>query len=130
MGIPLCQFRQTKPFHNISGAFGPLFDLPLPLGSGADILPDCHIGKQRIILKQQPGTPGLGGEIDPFLRVKQSDAVHDNLSAIRLLNPGNAFQGQALPTAGGSQQCNGLISNFKFCFEMKCTQIFFNIHIE
>ena len=62
-----------------------------PVGAGQNILLHGHVGKQGIALEQQSRAPLLGSQIDPFFRVEQGNAIHDDPPFIGLFDSGDTF---------------------------------------
>ncbi len=67
-----------------------------------------HVGKQSVALKEEAHPALLGREVHSRRAVKEDPSVQRNPPPVRPVDTGDAFEGRALPAAGGPQQGQGL----------------------
>ena len=85
-----------------------LLDLVLPFlevfqGIG-NVLGHRHMWPDRVALEDHPDAPAMGRDADALPTRKDQHAVNENLSRVRLLQPGNAAQGRGLSTTAWPEE--------------------------
>ena len=118
-GVAVGKISQTK---DAQIALGELFargGVARVLYTGAHVISHRHVGKQLIVLEQQGTLALLGRQVDTSRRVKEGDAVDDDLALVGRLHAGNATQGAALATTRGAQQRHALLAGPKLHVEHK-----------
>ena len=93
-----------------------------------NVLPNVHVRKQRIVLKQIPHLALLRAEVHALGRIEQRHAVQHDAATVRCLNTGNAFQGIAFSASRRTQYAEYAARSFQIRAEVEIPQIFFNVH--
>ena len=92
-----------------------------------DILLHGHVGKQGVVLEQQPHAPLLWRQVDVLRTVEQHPPVQHDAPAVRFYDASDAPQCHAFTAAGSAQQSGGGVAGGKSGAEGKAVQLFFNV---
>ena len=92
-----------------------------------DILLHRHIGEKRVVLKQVAHAPLLRGQVDLLLRIEQHPPVELDMTLVRLLDPGDAFERHAFAAARGAQQAGHAVRSREMHVETKRAQLLLDI---
>ena len=95
-----------------------------------DILLHRHMGKQGVILKQQPHPSLLGRQVDPPFTVEQHPAIQHNAAPVRPDNPRDTAQGHAFAAARRPQNRGGGVSGGEPGAEGKALKGFFDVDFQ
>ena len=105
--------------------------LPLVLGHRhADVFHHRHVGEQGVLLEQVSHPALLGRQVDPRLGVVEHPAVQHDAFPVRLLDAGDALQGQAFAAAAFPQDGEDLVLHVEGGFQGEARIAFFYRHCQ